>query len=43
MNTTMGEILLLSLIASVILVAAIREVFLFARWMRGMRKIRTDD
>ena len=43
MNTTMGETLLLAFIAGLILVAAVREVFLFARWMRSLRKIRTDD
>lgn len=43
MKTTIGETVFLAVIAGVILVAAVREVFLFARWMRGMRKIRTDD
>ena len=43
MNGPVGETVLLASIASVILVGAVREVVLFARWMRPQKKIRTDE
>jgi hypothetical protein len=43
MNGPVGETVLLTSIASVILVGAVREVFLFARWVRSPKKFRTDE
>jgi hypothetical protein len=42
MTPPIGESLLLFLIATTIVVAAVREVVMFARWISGSRKIRDD-
>ena len=38
MNTTLGEVVLLTLTASIVLVAACREVVLCARWISNKRR-----
>jgi len=38
MNATFGEIVLLTVTAGIIVVAACREVLLFARWIHSKRR-----
>jgi hypothetical protein len=38
----MGEIVLLMVIGGLIVLAAVREVLMFARWINGLRRLRPN-
>jgi hypothetical protein len=42
MDAKMGEIVLLMIIGGLILLAAVREVLMFARWINDLRRFRLN-